>query len=112
MLSHLIAFAAGAAIVYLLCRASANASSSTAPVTFHVDSTPALVDTADSDSMRTPDADLDADIIEYIADNQVFHINDVCVAIAHPKGARFVRAHFHQLMEQGKIRYRNMLYTI
>lgn len=62
--------------------------------------------------MGAVDLDLDAAILEYLSENQVFHINDVCRAIEHPKGARFVRAHFHQLMEQGKIRYRNMLYTI
>ncbi|MCU0793883.1 MAG: hypothetical protein MUE42_13755, partial [Opitutaceae bacterium] len=65
-----------------------------------------------ADPMCAPDLDLDAEIIAYISENEVFHINDVCRAIEHPKGARFVRAHFHQLMEQGKIRYRNMLYTI
>lgn len=103
MLSHLLAFAAGAVLVYFVLRRSA----ADAPTV------PALTTTPDvSDPMCAPDLDLDAQIIEYISDNQVFHINDVCRAIEHPKGARFVRAHFHQLMSQGKIRYRNMLYTI
>ncbi len=109
MLSHLFAFVAGAALVYALCRASAASPAASAAKPGAMPSAPAA---PGGDSMREPDIDLDAAIIEYITDNQVFHINDVCRAIEHPKGARFVRAHFHQLMEQGKIRYRNMLYTI
>ena len=102
MLTHVLAFAAGAALVYFLVKPAASAS----PAPTSPPPAPGV------DPMLAPDLDLDADIIEYITENQVFHINDVCRAIEHPKGARFVRAHFHQLMEQGKIRYRNMVYSI
>lgn len=101
MLTHLLAFAAGAALVYFLVKPAATA----APA-------PTTPPAPGADPMLAPDLDLDAEILEYITENQVFHINDVCRAIEHPKGARFVRAHFHQLMEQGKIRYRNMVYSI
>ena len=105
MFTHLLAFAAGAVVVYFILRRSADTPVA-APAALPADTS------AGGDPMRAPDLDLDAEIIAYISENQVFHINDVCRAIEHPKGARFVRAHFHQLMEQGKIRYRNMLYTI
>jgi hypothetical protein len=101
MLTHFLAFAAGAALVYFLVNPAASATP-----------TPSEPASPGADPMLATDLDLDADIIEYITENQVFHINDVCRAIEHPKGARFVRAHFHQLMEQGKIRYRNMVYSI
>lgn len=100
MVSELLAFAAGAALVWYLRRPAAGAPASTAPVD------------ASGDPMRARDPDLDAAIIEYIGDNRVFHINDICQAIEHPKGSRFVRAHVHMLLEQGKIRYLNMVYTI
>lgn len=105
MLTEILSFAAGAALVWYLRRPAAPAGS---PATASVSSR----DAGPADPMRAPDGDLDADIIEYVGDNQVFHINDICRAIEHPKGARFVRAHVHMLLEQGKIRYRNMLYTI
>lgn len=104
LITHLAAFAAGAAIVWYL-RRSAAAPAPAAPVS-------AYPGDGRDDPMRAPDADLDAAIIEYIGDNQVFHINDICRALEHPKGARFVRAHVHMLLEQGKIRYRNMTYSI
>lgn len=103
LLTHLLAFAFGAILVWLLRKSPAPAAE---PAVIPADAP------TNGDPMRAPDLDLDADIIAYISDNQVFHINDVCRAIEHPKGARFVRAHFHQLMEQGKIRYRNMVYSI
>lgn len=103
MISELLAFAAGAALVWYLRRPEASAAA-----------TPPVIDgpSGAADPMRAPDPDLDADIIEYVGDNQVFHINEICRAIEHPKGARFVRAHVHLLLEQGKIRYRNMVYTV
>ncbi len=103
MLTHLLAFAAGAALVWFLVRRSAPA----APAVVETSSPPGA-----PDPMRAPDADLDAAIIEYVGDNRVYHINDICQAIEHPKGSRFVRAHVHLLLEQGKVRYRNMLYTV
>jgi|GEM_PF-2807366 Uncharacterized protein involved in formation of curli polymers len=102
MFTHLLAFAAGALLVWLLRRSSAAPVAAPAPEPLP----------AGDDPMRAPDLDLDADIIEYVGENEVFHINDICRAIEHPKGARFVRAHVHMLLEQGKIRYRNMVYTI
>lgn len=103
MLTELLAFAAGAALVWYLRRPAAPAAASANVSTGAAGA---------ADPMRAADADLDADIIEYVGDNEVFHINDICRAIEHPKGARFVRAHVHMLLEQGKIRYRNMIYTI
>ncbi|MBC8011441.1 MAG: hypothetical protein H7067_15260 [Burkholderiales bacterium] len=103
MFTHLLAFIVGAALVYFLVKRAAPAAPSPSA---------AATVAPGIDPMRAPDLDLDAEILEYITDNQVFHINDVCRAIEHPKGARFVRAHFHHLMEQGKIRYRNMVYSI
>lgn len=105
MITELLAFAAGAALVWYLRRPAA-------PAPLPAAEAPAAAASTAADPMRAPDADLDADIIEYIGDNQVFHINDICRAIEHPKGSRFVRAHVHLLLEQGKIRYRNMVYTI
>lgn len=58
------------------------------------------------------DDDLDARIIEYVATNDVYHINDACEAIEHPKGSRFVRGHFHKLMDEGKINYRELRYRV
>ena len=104
MLTHLLAFAIGAVLVWFLRRPSAPAATAS-PVT-------AASAGAGTDPMRAPDADLDADILEYVSDNQVFHINDICQALEHPKGSRFVRAHVHLLLEQGKIRYVNMTYRI
>lgn len=105
MISELIAFAAGAALVWYIRRPKDSAAQLAAEAS--------AADTANAtDPMRAPDLDLDAAIIEYIGENEVFHINDICHAIEHPKGARFVRAHVHMLLEQGKIRYRNMVYTI
>ena len=101
MLTHLLAFAAGAALVWLFCKTARPASTA--------DLAPPA---GKPDPMCATDLDLDADIIAFISENQVFHINDVCRSIEHPKGARFVRAHFHRLMEQGKIRYRDMRYMI
>lgn len=106
MITHILAFVAGAVLVWLLRKPAAPAPTASAR--------PAVPagNEDDADKMRAPDLELDAAILEYISENQVFHINDVCRAIEHPKGARFVRAHFHLLMEQGKIRYRNMVYSI
>jgi hypothetical protein len=58
------------------------------------------------------DDDLDARIIEYVATNDVYHINDACEAIEHTKGSRFVRGHFHKLMDEGKITYRELRYRV
>jgi hypothetical protein len=99
LLTHVLAFAAGAALVWLLRRAAPPAP-------------PAAAAPVHDDPMRAPDPELDAEIIEYIGENQVLHINDICLALEHPKGARFVRAHVHMLLEEGKIRYRNMVYSI
>lgn len=98
LLTHVLAFAVGAALVWFLRRGAPPAPPAPAPV--------------DDDPMRAPDPELDAEIIEYIGENRVFHINDICLALEHPKGARFVRAHVHKLLEEGKIRYRNMVYSI
>lgn len=57
------------------------------------------------------DDDLDAAILNYISTNRVYHINDLCQALHHPKGARYVRGRFHKLMELGKIKYQDMTYT-
>lgn len=108
MLTHLLAFAAGAVLVWFLRPKPAAAEKPASAPPFPVKAAP----DAGGDPMQATDLDLDAAIIEFISDNRVFHINDVCRAIEHPKGSRFVRAHFHRLMEQGKIRYRNMTYTI
>jgi len=98
-LSLIIAFLLGAACAWWLRRPKAV--SGAAPASS--DSSP--------DIMLARDDDLDAAIMEYVASNRVYHINDICRAIEHPKGARFVRAHFHQLMDEGKIRYRNSVYS-
>lgn len=109
MLSHLIAFAAGALLVWFFGRRAAAAAASASANSGAAQATPAA---AGADPMRAPDVDLDASIIEYIGENQVYHINDICEAIEHPKGSRFVRAHVHLLLEQGKIRYYDMLYRV
>ncbi len=106
MLMHLLSFAAGAGIVYVwltLRRTTApqpgaeRASSGTlSPMRASAPS----------------DEELEARIIEYLSSNVVYHINDLCQSLEHPKGARYVRSHFHKLMEQGKIRYRDMVYTV
>ncbi|MBE7539615.1 MAG: hypothetical protein HS122_14550 [Opitutaceae bacterium] len=98
MITHLIAFLAGC-ITVVLWRAIRR-------------KTPA------GDSIVLPgredmpsDDELDAAILEYISSNRVYHINDLCQALHHPKGARHVRGHFHKLMEQGRIKYQDMTYT-
>jgi len=55
--------------------------------------------------------ELEAEILRYLTTHHVYHINDLCQAIAHPKGARHIRGQFHRLMEEGKIQYRDMIYT-
>lgn len=99
-LSLVVAFLLGAAFAWWLRRAKRPAPPVAAAA-------PAAASVA-----AVRDEDLDAAIIEYLSSNQVYHINDVCRAIEHPQGARYVRAHFHKLMEEGKIRYQNMVYTI
>ena len=104
-LTHLVAIAFGALLTWWLLRGrdTAKAGSDTpAPTT---SGTP-------PDKMLAEDPELDARIIEFISSNRVFHINDVCQRIEHPKGSRFVRAHFHRLMDLGHIRYREMRYQV
>jgi len=103
MITHLVAFAAGGLAVFLWM----SSRSSTTPAT----STPPAAGKRAAPP-PTSDDDLEARIIEYLSSNVVYHINDLCQSLEHPKGARYVRSHFHKLMEEGKIRYKNMVYTI
>ena len=106
MLTHLLSFLAGALVVYvwMTLRRPAQAWSPSAQ-------------NPDIHGQRTPlpgptDEQLEERIIEYLTTNVVYHINDLCQSLEHPKGARYVRGQFHKLMEQGKIRYKDMVYTI
>jgi len=103
MITHLVAFAAGGLAVFLWMssRSSNTPAAPTSPAVDALGSRP-----------PTSDDDLEARIIEYLSSNVVYHINDLCQSLEHPKGARYVRAHFHKLMEEGKIRYKDMVYTI
>ena len=103
MITHLVAFAAGGLAVFLwMSIRSPNTPATATP--------PAAGDRATPPP--TSDEDLEARIIEYLSSNVVYHINDLCQSLEHPKGARYVRSHFHKLMEEGKIRYKDMVYTI
>lgn len=109
VLTALVSFALGALICWIVVGGRRSAGSAAAPArgpgsSTSVDETP--------DAMRAPDPELDAAILEYVSSHEVFHINDVCGAIEHPKGARFVRTHFHQLMERGDIQYSHMRYRV
>lgn len=98
MITHLIAFIGGC-ITVVLWRALRRR--------------PAGVETPELPVGEKPpsDEDLDAAILNYISTNRVYHINDLCQALHHPKGARYVRGRFHKLMELGKIKYQDMTYT-
>ncbi len=98
MITHLIAFLAGC-ITVVLWQAMRRKPAMGEPLVL-----------PGNDNLPS-DEELDAAILGYIASNRVYHINDLCQALHHPKGARHVRAHFHKLMEQGRIQYKDMTYT-
>jgi len=98
MITHLIAFIAGC-ITVILWRALRQKTPGGAAIEL-------------PGSEKPPsDDDLDKAILDYISTNRVYHINDLCQALHHPKGARYVRGRFHKLMELGKIKYQDMTYT-
>jgi len=99
MMTHLIAFIAGC--VFIALWQTLRQKPSSTPVA-----------RLPAEDRVTSDDELEASILAYISINRVHHINDLCQALEHPKGARYVRGFFHKLMEQGKIRYRDMVYTI
>lgn len=71
---------------------------------------PVLIEDRIGGPTDAEDAELDAKIFAYVSEHDVYHINDVCGALEHPKGARFVRTRFHRLMERGDIVYRDLQY--
>jgi hypothetical protein len=73
---------------------------------------PVLIENQVGGPMDAEDAELDAKIFTHVSEHEVYHINDVCAALEHPKGARFVRTRFHRLMERGDIVYRDLQYRV
>lgn len=104
LLTLLFTFAAGLAVGWLLFRGATAATSALPPV----QPTPP----PDDETALPPDPELEGKIFAYVSEHDVYHINDVCQALEHPQGARYVRAHFHRLMERGEVVYRDLRYRV
>ena len=104
LLTLLFTFAVGLAVGWLLFRGTA------APATAVPAAQPTLP--PDDEATLPADPELEGKIFAYVSEHEVYHINDVCQALEHPQGARYVRAHFHRLMERGEIVYRDLRYRV
>jgi len=105
LLTLLFTFAGGLAVGWMLFRGSNPTAPSVTPT-----AQPNLP--AADDAALPVDRELEGQIFAYVSEHEVYHINDVCQALEHPQGARYVRAHFHRLMERGEIVYRDLRYRV
>lgn len=110
LLTHLLVLLVGLALGWAIFGRRAVAAVETPKVT--TKPAAALREGAAGGPMEAEDEELDAKIFAYVSEHEVYHINDVCVALEHPKGARFVRTRFHRLMERGEIVYRELQYRV
>jgi hypothetical protein len=104
LLTLLFTFAVGLAVGWMLFRGPGATAATPPPAQ------PTLP-TDDEDALPR-DLELEGKIFAYVSEHEVYHINDACQALEHPRGARYVRAHFHRLMERGEIVYRDMRYRV
>jgi hypothetical protein len=110
LLTHLLVLLVGLALGWAIFGRRAGEAAETPSAGTKV--RPVLIDDRAGGPMDAEDAELDARIFAYVSEYEVYHINDVCVALEHPKGARFVRTRFHRLMERGEIVYRDLQYRV